>query len=296
MAIFRYPGSKRRLLFTLDGYLRPHFRGDAAFHSVFSGGGSDLLHVARHYPSVKLYANDLDGGIADVWRVVVGPEGALEDLEERILRTVPSVALRDEIRRQQPEDRVGRAFQAVFMNRTSYSGIMIAGPLGGRDQKDNKITDRWRPKMIVRGLRRARDLLLGRLEVASMDGAAYVTYMLEEDPDALFYCDPPYIKDGWQLYREVMTAGDHARLAAVLRQVPRFVVSYDDHPEVRKLYSWASISPVETVYTTANTNGAKTRPRRREVVITRDRPAPVAAMQRAARNCAQPGQAAGKVV
>ncbi len=56
--------------------------------------------------------------------------------------------------------------------------------------------------------------------------------MAEEDPGGLFYCDPPYWHPSWQLYREVMTEGDHERLAAVLRRVPRFVLSYDLCPEV----------------------------------------------------------------
>ena len=87
------------------------------------------------------------------------------------------------------------------------------------------------------------------------------------DPDGLFYCDPPYIQQGWQLYREIMTPGDHERLAAVLRRVPRWVLSYDLCPEVEGLYSWASINGVETCYTTAKTRGAPRRRRRREVVV-----------------------------
>jgi len=91
--------------------------------------------------------------------------------------------------------------------------------------------------------------------------------MAEEDPGGLFYCDPPYVEQGRQLYREVMAAADRERLAAVLRGVPRWVLSYDECEEVQRLYSWASINPVETVYTTANARGAPTRARRREVVV-----------------------------
>ena len=100
-----------------------------------------------------------------------------------------------------------------------------------------------------------------------MGAVTYLACMAEEDPEGLFYCDPPYIQQGWQLYREIMTDGDHERLAAVLRTVPRWVLSYDECEEVRRLYSWASINEVETVYTTAKTRGAPRRARRREVVV-----------------------------
>jgi DNA adenine methylase len=265
--ILRYPGSKRKLLPALDVHLRPLLEHAETFHDVFVGSASVLLWAAREFPHLRLFANDLDESVAGVWQVIVGPIEDFEALEEMIMTTVPTVDLRQDIKRQLPEDRVGRAFQAILVNRTSFSGIWSAGPLGGRDQKKSKIDDRWRPKKIVRALREARDLLLGRLQVASMDAVAYVTCMLEEDPDGLYYLDPPYWHPSWQLYREIMTDGDHARLAAVLRRVPRFVLSYDLCPEVERLYSWASINQVETCYTTAKTRGAKKRARRREVVV-----------------------------
>jgi DNA adenine methylase len=266
-SILRYPGSKRRLLKTLDTYFKPRLHSGSSYHSVFVGGGSDLLHVAREYPDVALYANDLDEGVASLWKVVVGSEDDLEALEGLVTEARPTVELRGEIKRQLPEDLVARAFQAIFVNRTSFSGIWSAGPLGGRDQRKSKITDRWRPVNIVRALREARELLEGRLEVASMDAVAYLFAMAEEDPDCLFYLDPPYIQEGWQLYREIMTSGDHERLAAVLRRVPRWVLSYDLCDEVEALYSWARIEPVTTCYTTAKTQGAKKRARRTEVVV-----------------------------
>ena len=66
------------------------------------------------------------------------------------------------------------------------------------------------------------------------------------------------------------------RLAAVLRRVPKWVLSYDLCPEVEGLYSWARIEPVETCYTTAKTRGANKRAGRREVVVgpQSDRAAP----------------------
>ena len=75
-----------------------------------------------------------------------------------------------------------------------------------------------------------------------MDAVSYLTCIAEEHSEGLFYLDPPYldppyIEQGWQLYREIMTDGAHERLAAVLRRVPRWVLSYDLCPDVERLYS-----------------------------------------------------------
>ena len=115
--------------------------------------------------------------------------------------------------------------------------------------------------------RAGRALLRGRLQVSSMDAVAHVTCMVEEDPSGLYYCAPPYIQQGWQLYREIMTDGDHERLATALRRAPRWFLSYDLCPEIERLCSWASINSVETCYSEAKTRGASKRARRSEVVV-----------------------------
>ena len=250
------------------GPIRPRLANASSFHDVFVGGGSVLLHVAREYPQIALYANDLDQGIASLWRVVVGSVGDLEALEGLVRAARPTVALREDVKRSSPESDVGRAFQALLVNRTSFSGIWNAGPLGGRKQSGaTKITDRWNPDRLVRELRKARALLQGRLQVASMDAAAYLTCVVEEDPESLAYLDPPYIHQGRQLYREIMPNRDHGRLAATLLPVPNWVLSYDLCPEVERLYSWASIHPVEICYTVSNALGASRRARKQEAVV-----------------------------
>jgi len=53
-------------------------------------------------------------------------------------------------------------------------------------------------------------------------------------------------------YKHSMTLEDHERLAVLLRKCrASWVLSYDDHPVVRDLYSWAQVEPVRITYTTA---------------------------------------------
>jgi hypothetical protein len=60
---------------------------------------------------------------------------------------------------------------------------------------------------------------------------------------------------------------DHVRLAEALRGAPFFwVLSYDDHPRIRELYSWASIDSFEMKPTIA-TVSEKGRRKNREILI-----------------------------
>lgn len=52
------------------------------------------------------------------------------------------------------------------------------------------------------------------------------------------YLDPPYYKKGSRLYLNFYDPSDHKKVAAFLRDEHRFlwVMSYDNVPEIRRLY------------------------------------------------------------
>lgn len=55
-------------------------------------------------------------------------------------------------------------------------------------------------------------------------------------PDALFYCDPPYYGTE-KYYRAIFTPQDHQRFADCMHSIKgRFLLSYNDCPEIRALY------------------------------------------------------------
>ena len=55
--------------------------------------------------------------------------------------------------------------------------------------------------------------------------------------NALVYLDPPYYRAGAQLYLNAYKPEDHAEVQeAVNRLKSPWIVSYDDVPEIRKLY------------------------------------------------------------
>jgi DNA adenine methylase len=68
-----------------------------------------------------------------------------------------------------------------------------------------------------------------------------------DSPETLFYCDPPYV--GLPYYRHNLKDSDHRDLAGMLAKLRgTFVLSYNDHPLIRKLYDWAEVVPLEVSY------------------------------------------------
>jgi DNA adenine methylase len=240
--IFRFPGGKHKFLPVLDALFDRVLDGANSFHDVFVGGGSVLLHVAKKRPNVTLHANDLDMDIASFWRVVVSDE--VGELCER-LRIRPTIDAFYQIRAQKLSSALDRAFRVIFLNRTAFSGLWHNNPIGGRMQASRfRVFTNWTGQKMVDEIWEAHRLLKGRTVVTSVDGAGYV----RAHPQSPKYLDPPYFHAGAGLYRMQMTLAGHLGLAAALRNSGKWILSYDDCPGVRELYSWAQCYTVRALY------------------------------------------------
>ena len=73
-------------------------------------------------------------------------------------------------------------------------------------------------------------------------------------PTTLFYCDPPYL--GTQLYRYNFSKADFSKLAERLRKIRgKFILSLNDVPEVRALFTGFRIQEISLHYTSQKAAG-----------------------------------------
>ena len=117
--------------------------------------------------------------------------------------------------------------------------MLTAGVIGGVNQRGQ-----WRIDA-----RFTRNELIKRIEtiaarrkqitVSNLDAEAFMQQKVSALPKTtLVYCDPPYFARAERLYLNVYEPADHARLAkSIQSKVKRpWVVSYDNHPAIAKLY------------------------------------------------------------
>lgn len=77
-----------------------------------------------------------------------------------------------------------------------------------------------------------------------------------DGPGTFFYLDPPYWGSEGDYGRTLFSRDDFARLADQLAGLQgRFLMSINDVPDIRRLFSWASIEAVTTTYTVGNHAG-----------------------------------------
>lgn len=139
---------------------------------------------------------------------------------------------------------VDMGLAGLFFNRCNYSGILNAGPLGGRKQDSPYLIDcRFNKRAIIEQIRRI-SVLQDRITMRFGDALRYLAENLDKFPlqETFLYIDPPYYKKGKILYRYWHDRSQHERLANMLvRSKVPWLVSYDDHEDIRKLYQTSAI-------------------------------------------------------
>jgi len=143
-------------------------------------------------------------------------------------------------------------FKKMAIHQISYSGLgtKSGGPLGGEKQKSQyKIDCRWSPDYICNKVQMLHKFL-SRLSIR--DNACTnldYTKLLTKRGKHILYLDPPYYVKGNDLYQCGFTEQEHVRLAELLKDHGEsWVLSYDDCPEIRKLYKWASLYSFDVNY------------------------------------------------
>lgn len=244
LSVFRYPGSKQKVAGEILSRLEQTINREKNFHDVFVGGGAVLQAVAERWADIPLFANDADKDMAAFWTLVARED--TEPLLEKLRRTPVTLQTFRELRESPPTSMLDRAFAAVFLNRTAFSGILSAGPIGGWGQKSVwKIDCRFNQDAIATGIRHLAALMHKRLSVTCLD---FQRYLHATPLDACCYLDPPYFHKGNQLYRTRMSEADHQALAELLRRRRNWLLSYDACADIDRLYGWAERSRVQRRY------------------------------------------------
>lgn len=138
------------------------------------------------------------------------------------------------------------AMAALFLNRTSFSGLIRHGSvLGGVDQEAKAAAGkpvkypvgcRFNKSAIIASIQRIGKWAgQGRLMAARRDYAATLDLCMSFD---FLYLDPPYVEKSDQLYGLGFTEQDHRDLAKRVLDLDGvgFGVSYDDMPIIRECY------------------------------------------------------------
>jgi DNA adenine methylase len=236
----RYPGGKSSMLDLTSAVLRLNGLERSHYAEPYAGGCGLALSLLYEGHVADIHINDIDPSIWAFWYCVLRETDALIALIQKTPVTIKQWFKQREIHsRQDASDWLALGFSAFFLNRTNRSGIIkSAGVIGGMSQKGNyKIDCRFNREELSRRIMRIRKYR-DRIHLSNVDGLRFLNRCEKHLPsDSLLFIDPPYYNKGSSLYTNFYGPADHARLAhRISGSTRRWLVTYDDAPEIRKLY------------------------------------------------------------
>ena len=245
---WRYPGGKRRLAPALAQFTDRHM--GLPWVEPFVGGGGFLSLIGSGLFRERLVLADFDPHVAAWWQVVADPDPTEFDaLLDLLAKTEPTVEMHAEMQAIHDADRLTMAYTGMVLNRTSFSGILSSGPIGGKDQQSAyPVGCRYNPDRLIGQHQQVRRHVIGST-VLHADFAETLEHR------GLAVCDPPYVAKGAALYRHSFGEAEHRRLAdCLLSRDDPFVLTYDDDDLIRELYAGRTILEIPARY---SINGVK---------------------------------------
>jgi len=236
----RYPGGKGKLAEYVKGIVVENNLIGGIYVEPYAGGAAVAFELLILSYVDEVHINDLNRGVHAFWSSVLNETDKLIELIETSNVTMDEWYFQKEVQRQDSSTTLELGFSTFFLNRCNRSGILKAGVIGGKNQTGKwKLDARFnKPDLIarVRQISRFKD----RINLHNSDAVELVTRLSKRLPrKTLYYLDPPYYVKGKGLYDNFYSHDDHLAVAAMMAQLQdaHWVVSYDDVPAIREMYS-----------------------------------------------------------
>jgi len=241
-----YFGGKSRLAKTIISRIPKHI----CYVEPFAGAAWVFF---KKPPSKVEVLNDRDNNIVNVYRIIQHhPEEFLKQFKTLFI----SRTLFDLLKRHDDEclTDIHRAVKWFYILKVCFGGRAVNPSFGTGTTHSRGLNLLDLEETIVQ--------IHWRLARVTIENKPYQEVIAIYDrPHTFFYLDPPYF--GIKAYRLNFEPGDFEELASVLEGLRgKFLLSLNDHPEVRRLFAGFNIKPVTLKYSVMRKPGARASLRR----------------------------------
>ena len=207
----RWPGGKSRACAKMDQYF-PDLRNYEEFREPFLGGGSVSIHVAKKYPNLNIWVNDLYEPLVNFWQQLqmFGNDLKNELVDCKLAYNTPELARELFLKSKEHVNEMDlpsldRAVAFYIVNKCSFSGLTEISSFSQQASVGN---------FSLRGIEKLPEYskLIANWRITNYS----YDYLLDGNMGAFVYLDPPYdIKDNLYGRKGSMHKGfDHDKFAA----------------------------------------------------------------------------------
>lgn len=239
LPIISWIGGKRKLAKELLALFPPH----KCYVEVFCGGAA--LYFLREQPAPVEIINDINGELANIYRVVQ------HHLDEFVRQFQWSLSSRQMFKWQQATlpgtlTDIQRAVRFYYLQQHAFGGKVAGQAFGTATTAPSLNFSRIEEKL------RAAHL---RLAGTYVENLPWLECMKRYDrPHTFFYVDPPYWKT--EGYDVPFGLEQYEQLADFMRTCKgKVLLSINDHPEMRRVFAGFAMKKLTVKYSVGNNHG-----------------------------------------
>ncbi|WP_321495652.1 DNA adenine methylase [uncultured Desulfobacter sp.] len=230
-----YIGGKSKLSKQIISYIPDH----KVYCEVFSGAAWVFF---RKEPSQVEVINDLDSDLVAFYRVV---QNHLEEFLKQFKWLLTSREWFNDWKNQLNGNGltdIQKAARYYYIQRLAFGGRV-------RNRSYGVQTDGRTPRINLLRLEEEMSEIHLRLTNVRVENLAWKDFISRYDnPDIFFYCDPPYYL--CSDYKHNFVLDDFINLAAALKNIHgKFMLSINDHPDIREVFNYFPYKEVSLLYT-----------------------------------------------
>lgn len=247
----RYPGSKSDFIKTVAKIIQSSQLEGMEMFEPYAGSAAVSLGLLEAGLVSHVTLVERDPLIYSFWKSIIEKPDELISAFDQLPITLDTWhSLRHLLKIDQPnnENYLELGVAGLFYNRVNFSGILNAGPIGGKEQKSiYKIDCRTNKSEIANRIRKITNHKQ-KISVVFGDATEFIGSK-NHLHDVFFYMDPPYFLKGESLYRYFYKLKQHKDLAKALNDVKfKWLLSYDYHHVIEFLYEDFHINKYQFQY------------------------------------------------
>ena len=237
----RYPGGKSRAVEKIANLIPPFDE----FREPFVGGGSVFIYLKQLFPHKEFWINDKYSALSIFWKVLQKDSEKLIQQVWKWKNEFSDGKLLQKFLRENKEtfNEIEQAAAFFVFNRITFSGTTEAG---GFSEQAFRL--RFTDSSIER-LERTSPIMKD-VKITDFD---YEEVVNSTGENVFLFLDPPYFSaTSSALYGKnghLHKSFDHTRFAEMMKKCShKWLLTYDDSPFIRELFSFANIADWSLMY------------------------------------------------
>lgn len=235
----RYPGGKNKTYKYVKHLIEKN--EVETYIEPYCGGAAVALKLLFNEDVKKIMINDYDRSIYAMWYSIINYTDLFIEKMENVIFTMDEWEKQRIIQKnKETADLLELGFSTFYLNRTNRSGILNAGPIGGKNQMgDYKMNCRFNTDVLKDKIKLISSYK-NSIKLYNLDALEFIKKNIVKTKKSLTFFDPPYFVKGKDLYTNFYEFPDHVELGNTISKYmknQRWILTYDVHDDIQKIYS-----------------------------------------------------------